>query len=297
MKKIINQILLVGVFMSVFAAGCKKTDYTFGKIITPGDITITATIQGSGANATGDGSGNVTISVKAANALAYKIYFGTGDSVLSATGQVSYKYTTLDTNLYTITVNAIGTGGATTTASTQVKVFYLFPIPANIMTDFTGGSAKNWKIAADTAHNFGVGPANSFTDSYYYAQPNEKPACAYGSIITFTKTGPNSMTINDNNQGQSFLIGASTAFYGQSGGDGCYVVNTGGTKTINFGAANSGSTANNSTGIQFTVPGDGLVGFGTGSTTYEILQLSPTVMVLRDIGIDGNAWYQILRAQ
>jgi len=296
MKKNINYILLFLIAAALISA-CKKTAYTFGPIKTPTNVVITTTIQGASANPTGDGSGNVSISVTATNALAYKIYWGTGDSVLTHTGTASYKYTTLDTNLYTITVNAIGTGGATTTVSKQIKVLYQFQIPANIITMLTNGSSKTWQVAKDTAGNFGVGPATDFTPDYYSAAPDQEPACAYAGVITFTKASANSITINDNNQGTSFLIAASTAFYGQSGGDGCYVLNTGGTKALGFSVATSGSNSTNSTGIQFSVPGDGLVNFGTGSVSYEILSITSNVIVLRDIGIDGNAWYQILKAQ
>ena len=78
--------------------------------------------------------------------------------------------------------------------------------------------------AKDTVGNFGVGPSGGFSPDYYKAQPNEKPTCAYDDVITFTQATSNSVTMNDNNQGSSFIIGAATGFYGQSGGDGCYVV-------------------------------------------------------------------------
>jgi len=290
-----NYILLFLIASSMFIGACKKTDYTFGSIKTPSNITITAAIQGSNANPTGDGSGNVKITLGATNALEYKIYWGDGDSLLTALDTASHKYTTLDTNLYTITVNAIGTGGATSTLSKQVKVLYQFQIPALILSELTNGSAKNWVVYADSTGNFGVGPASDFTPDYYQAGPNEKPACAYDGVVTFTLSGPNSVSINDNNMGQSFLIAAATAFYGQTGGDGCYVVNTGGTKPVGFGTANTGG--GNSTGLQMSVPGDGLVGFGTGGTTYQIIKLTNNRMFLRNIGSDGNAWYQTLKAQ
>ncbi len=294
MKKIINYILLLAFAASAFISSCKRPQYSFGPIKTPTNVVVTTAIQGASTNPTGDGSGNISVSVTATNAIAYKIYWGTGDSVLTTTGTATYKYTTLDTNLYTITVNAIGTGGATSTVSKQIKVLYQFQIPANILADFTGGSSKAWMPAKDTVGNFGVGPASDFTPDYYTAQPNEKPACAYAGVITFTQTGPNSVTINDNNQGQSFLIAAATAFYGQSGGDGCYVVGTGGTKPVSFSTANTGGGS--STGIQFNVPGNGLINFGTGGVTYQLISITPHVMILRNIGSDGNAWYQILRA-
>jgi hypothetical protein len=293
----IKSIIIILVLVIGFNS-CRKTEYAFGNIKTPSNISITATVQGANtANPTGDGSGNVTIAATATDALTYKIYFGNGDSVLTPFGTTSYKYTVLDTNSYTITVNAIGTGGAMSSLSKQIKVLYKYQIPASIMTNLTKGTSKTWAIAKDTVGHFGVGPTSTFSADWYKAQPNEKPSCAYGSVITFTQVGTNGMTINDNNGGSSFLTGAATAFYGQSGGDGCYPITTGGTKTIGFSAANTGSNSSNSTGVQFNVPGNGIIGFGTGGSNYEIISLSSTVMLIRNIGSDGNAWYQILRAQ
>ena len=141
MKKNINYILLFAIVLSIAISACKKTEYTFGNIVTPSNVVITTTIQGSATNPTGDGSGNITVSVTATNALAYKIYFGTGDSVLTSTGKATYKYTTLDTNTYTISVNAIGTGGATSTASKQIKGFVPVPDTCNYI-----GNAYQWVI-------------------------------------------------------------------------------------------------------------------------------------------------------
>jgi len=279
-------------------SSCKKTEYSFGNIKTPSNLSITADIQGATSSApNGDGSGLVTITAKATDAITYKIYFGNGDSVLTSSGITTYKYTILDTNTYTITVNAIGTGGAISSLSKQVTVYYLFPIPADIDSALTNGSSRSWKIANDSAGNFGVGPTTTFTPDWYKSAPNEKPSCAYGTTVTFTHVGTNNISVSADNQGSSFLIGAATAFYGQSGGDGCYPVTTGGAQTLTLGTDEfAGANSSNSTGIQITVPGNGLVGFGTGATTYEVLYLSGGVMVLRDIGADGNAWYQILKA-
>lgn len=291
-------MLLVMASFTLLMGACKKTEYSFGKIIAPGAITISTTIQGATAAApAGDGTGKVSILVATNNALTYKIFFGNGDSLLTSTGKVTYTYTTLDTNQYTITVNAIGTGGATSTQSKQIRVLYTYAIPASIMTMLTNGSAKKWVLAKDTAGNFGVGPIASFSPDYYKSGPNEKPACAYAGVITFAQASANSITMDNNNMGFSFLIAVSAPYYGKSGGDGCYPIVTAGAKPLGFSGANTGSSPSNSTGVQFTVPGYGLVNFGTGGNTYEILSLSATVMVLRNVGIDGNAWYQILRAQ
>ena len=41
-------------------------------------------------------------------------------------------------------------------------------------------------------------------------------------------------------------------------------------------------------------PGNGIINFGTGGTTYEILSITDTQVHLRNIGADGNSWYQKL---
>ena len=297
MKNNIRSISLAACLIMLLATACEKK-YSFGKITTPSNLAITTTIQGAtNASPAGDGSGNVTIVASASNALAYKFYFGSGDSLISSSGIVTYKYTTLDSNQYTITVNAIGTGGATSTITKQIKVYYLFQIPAPIDAALTGGTSRSWMVAHDSAGNFGVGPTTSFTPDYYSSGPNEKPGCAYGSVITFTHVSTNNISINVNNQGSSFVIGAATAFYGQAGGDGCYPVTTGGTQTVTFGTdAFAGSNSSNSTGVQMTIPGNGIINFGTGAKTYEVLFLSPKVMTLRAIGVDGLAWYTVLKS-
>jgi len=299
MKNNMKYILLVVGIIMVSIIACKKTEYSFGNIQTPSNIVINTAIQGSNtANPTGDGSGNVNFTVSATNAITYKIYFGNGDSVLTPTGTVSYKYTTIDTNTYTVTVNAIGTAGTISTLSQQIKVLYKYQIPSTILADLTNGSSKTWAIAKDTVGHLGVGPANTFTPDYYTAQPNEKPSCAYGSVITFSQVGTNGISINDNNNGSTFVINDANSFYSVSGGDGCYPIVTVGAKTLGFTSATSGSSSSNSTGVQFTVPGNGVVGFGLGGTVYEILYISPKVIWLRNICRgDGLAWYQILRAQ
>jgi len=43
------------------------------------------------------------------------------------------------------------------------------------------------------------------------------------------------------------------------------------------------------------VPGNGIINFGTGGVTYEILSITPTSIHLRNIGADNNSWYQKLK--
>lgn len=276
-------------------SACKKIDYSFGKLITPSDLTLTAVVAGvDAANPFGNGSGNVAITTTASNAITYKIDFGDGNVQMVPSGTINYKYNNPGTTEYTITATAIGTGGIMSTVTKKVKVFVNFVIPTAILQALTNGTSKVWITDHDAPGHFGVGPNDQFAPIWYSASPNSREACAYDDEITFSSDANNNVFMSIDNKGASFSIGASTAFYGFSGGDGCYAINTGGNKKLSFMDATSASTPANSTRIQFFVPGNGIINFGTGGTTYEILSITATQVSLRNIGIDGNAWYQKL---
>jgi len=294
----IKSITFVFLAMLCVLGSCKQEEYSFGDIINPTDVTLTTSVAGADAtNPAGNGTGTVQITTKASNAITYKIDFGDGNSKMVSSGTITYKYTNPGTYNYVVTVNAIGTAGTTSTISKKISVFVAFEIPKVILDALTNGSSKKWTTANETPGHFGVGPADGFSPTWYAATPNQRDPLAYDDEITFTKDALNNVTMTVDNKGASFLIGAATAFYGFTGGDGTYPVNTGGTKKLAFMAATSASTSSNSTRIQFVVPGNGIINFGTGGTTYEILAITSNSIQLRNIGADGNAWYQILKAK
>ena len=295
MTKNIKSLIIIFLLTGFAFSSCKKTEYSFGALKTPSGLTLTTAIAGqSTANPNGDGSGKVTITAAATDVITYKMDFGDGNVKMIPAGTIDYKYTNPGTHDYTVTITAVGTGGITSIISKKITVFVAFTIPANIMSGLTGGASKVWVTDKATSGHVGVGDPALFYSNYYSADPNSRDACLYDDEITFTKTGDNAISMTVDNKGQSFLIAASTAFYGFSGGDGCYPLNTGGTKNLAFSAATSGSTPDVSTQIQFLVPGNGIINFGTGGNTYEILTISDTQITLRNIGIDGLAWYQKL---
>ncbi|MFT3982010.1 MAG: PKD domain-containing protein [Ferruginibacter sp.] len=296
MPKNIKLVMLWLLAVSVGLSSCKKDEYAFGDIKTPTNLSITATVKGVDAsNPNGDGSGKVDVTISGDNAITYKIDFGNHmDSLMTQAGTVTQTYRDPGVNTYTITVNAIGTGGVISTITKTVTVFVLFNIPDDMLQFITHGSSRVWITDHDAVGHFGVGPNNEFTPIWYAAPPNTREACAYDDEITFSKDALNRISMTVNNKGESFSIGASTAFYGQSGGDGCYPINPGGTKLLTFMNATSGSTSAQSTQIQFVVPGNGIINFGTGGTTYEIISVTDQQIFLRNIGADGNSWYQKL---
>jgi hypothetical protein len=298
MKINIKAILVVLAVAAIGISSCKKPTYTFGEIKTPTGVALTTTIAGvSPANPNGAGTGLVAITTTASNAINYRIDFGDGNTQMVPSGTINYKYSTPGTFTYTVVVTAVGTGGVTSTVTKQITVFVAYTIPPYIVDDLTGGTTKVWVTDNLTPGHVGVGPTDGFTPSYYAADPNQRDPCLYDDLMSFTKNSDGSISLSIDNKGKSFLIGASTVFYGASGGDGCYVLDLSAARKLSFMDATSTSTTANSTRVQFFVPGNGLINFGTGGTTYEILSITPTTITLRNIGIDGLAWYQKLKVK
>lgn len=300
MRNKIFSFFILLMAMQVLLPSCQKTEYAFGEIKNPDALTLDITIAGTDANnPDGNGTGLVNIVSTASNALTYQIDFGDGVVKMVPSGTTEYKYGIPGTNEYTITVNAIGTAGVVSTISKKIKVNVVFEIPVAILTALTNNDSKIWVTDNEATGHIGVGPADNFEPIWYQAAPNEKASvgCLYDDEIRFTKDANNRVYMELDNKGQSFVQGASVGAYGFSGPEACYDLNTAGSKALIFSDATSGSNSGNSTGIQFIVPGDGIVNFATGSNSYEILSITETTMHLRAIGVDGNAWYQKLKVK
>jgi len=296
MKKSYFLSLMVSAAMLAMM-GCEKEEYTFGAITAPKDLTVTAVVEGANAaNPDGNGSGNVSITSTSSNALTYRIEFGDGTTAMVPSGNIVYKYKTPGTQEYTITVSAVGTGGVQTVTSKKARVFVRFELPVDIVTSLTNNSSKKWATANDVDGHFGVSATDVFVPLWYSATPNSREACAYDDVITFSKDANGNIFLEIDSKGQMFSIGAATGVYGFSGPDGCYNINTGGKKSLKFFESTSSSTSAVSRRIDFEVPGNGILNFGTGGKAYEILSITPTLLHVRSIGADGNAWYMKLKS-
>jgi len=292
----VRQSTLIFLALLISFSSCKKESYTFGNLKTPANLALTTAITGTDAtNPNGNGTGAVTIAATSANAITYKIDFGDGNIQVVPSGNINYKYTNPGTYDYTVTVNAIGTGGITSTISKKITVYVAFEIPKTIVQSLTGGTSKTWVTDNLAPGHVGVGPADAFSPIWYAADANQRAACLYDDEVTFTKDALNNILMLYNNKGQTFITAAATAAYGLSGGDNCYDLTTDGLIKLAFMGATSTSTPANSTRIQFVVPGDGIINFATGGKTYEILSITDASLHLRSIGSDGNAWFQILK--
>lgn len=305
MKNLYKIIGLFSLLVILSITGCKKEEYSFGAMKTPSALALTTTVVGvDNANPTGNGSGAVTINITATNAITYNVDFGDGNIALVPSGKITYKYTTPGVKKYTITVNAIGTGGIISTISKSVTVYVAFEIPTSILANLTGGSSKVWIADKATPGHFGVGPGpnqgsnETFFPSWYAAGPDSRASDGfYDDEITFSKDANNNVSMDLDNKGNTFVLGAAVSYYGLSGGEGQFPITTLGVKRLSFMNATSTSTPDISTRIQFSVPGNGLVMVGAGSNMYEIITLTSTSMTLRTIGADGNAWYQMFKVK
>jgi len=297
-----NKFKLLGLFSLLVIFGftsCQKEEYSFGSMKTPTALVLTTTVAGvDNANPAGNGTGVVTINVKATDALTYKVDFGDGNTEMVPSGVITYKYTSPGTSDYNITVNAIGTGGIISNTSKKITVYVAFTIPTAILQNLTGGSSKIWMCDKAADAHFGVGPSDAFAPIWYAAGPNSRAADGfYDDEVTFSKDANNNVSMDLDNKGTTFVLGAAVSYYGLSGPEAQYPIATKGVKRLSFMDATSSSTAANSTRIQFMVPGNGLVLIGMGSNKYEILALTSTTMILRTIGADGNSWYEKLKVK
>ena len=291
MKTIVKSFSLFAIGCLTLLSACKKEEYSFGELKTPAGLAITTALQGAAtATPTGDGSGNVSITLAATNVINFKVDFGDGQTQIVSPGTLVHQYANPGTFEYTITVTANGKGGAVSNLSKKITVLRLFDIPAAIMTGLTGGTSKIWIADKAAVGHIGVGPATLFYPDWYAAAADSRTPAEYNDELTFTKSGANSISFVLDNKGDTFIIPDYAGYYGLPGLMNTF--NSTGTKALAFTDATSNTTSANSTRIKFTVPGHGLLSWGVGTSTYEILAITSTTLSVRSIGADGNAWYQ-----
>jgi hypothetical protein len=198
MKKIKN-ILGLALTACILFISCQEDDYTFGPIVTPSNIQITADIVGAdAANPNGDGSGTVHFSATATNAVSFKYVFNGAEEV-ALSGRKTYNFSDLGVNTYTVTVVASGTAGVTSSASIQVQVLSVYAPPADLKTKLygfdpsnpTATSSKTWRIKSEKSGHFGLGPVGGTVPTEWYgAGPNEKAGVGmYDDRFIFNSDG------------------------------------------------------------------------------------------------------------
>ena len=306
MKNILKFVTVIALF---FMVSCQEDIYTFGDIDTPSNFVVTAQVLGQNATTApnGDGSGKVLFTAKADNAISYRYIFGDGTTTNAPSGIFEKRYNQTGLNTFTVTVIATGKGGVAATTTLDVTILSNFEDPEAVQF-LTGGSQKTWYFSASEPGHLGVGP-NSTDDTqnyfplWYQAAPWEKAAsaessCLYANELVFSKVG-NQLKFQLNNQGQTFFNKDFQSVVGGTAGyDFCYNYNVGGLKNVNLGPSesvvmSSPSAATRTRGTMMNFSDGGFMGYYIGQSSYEILSISETRMVVRAV-MGGNpalAWY------
>jgi len=277
----------------VFSA-CEEETYEFGDIIAPSNLQITAQIIGQDAdNPFGDGSGTVNFTATASDVITYK-FVQNGSESMAPAGTKTYNFGVTGTHTYAVTVLAIGTGGVSSSATIEVEVLALYAAPADLLTMLTSDSSRTWRLKAEGAGHFGVGPADSLDPIWWAAAPYDKDGYgAYDDTFTFNSDGTFTHTTNDTAYGQA---GSMTA---DLGGDFGLTANGNG-EFENYPLANySEGWALSAPGGQetLTFSNIGYHGFYVGGDhSYAIISRTENEMRLRTIGADGLGWFAILIA-
>ena len=313
MKNIIRKTAITFTALLAFVS-CQDDDNKFGDINTPTGLEVQQVIIGQNTtdSPNGDGSGLVTLTATAENAISYKYVYPDGTTENAPSGIVEKRFTTSGVNTYSVTVIASGKAGVSTSKTIEVTVLSVFSDPVTL-EKLTGGSSKVWYWAANEAGHLGVGQNNAeseknFYPNYYAAAPFEKAgsptsSCLYDNKLTFSVDG-GVIKYQLDNGGKTFF---NAAFLSEGNGtgseDACLDYNPGGVKIVNFSPSNSVVKANNvpgqTTGTMMTFSDKGFMGYYIGQTTYEILSITDTRMVVRAVmgGNDALAWYHTFTTQ
>lgn len=302
--------LIVLLSISTMFYSCQEEEYSFGDLVTPSNLQVSAEIVGADANNPfGDGSGVVNFTVSADNASSYVFYFD-GSPEPTTSGKVSKLFAKVGVNTYTVVVKANGTGGVSASKSIDVEVFSSFSdVDAeNFLSGPNVGDSTKWYWQADKPTHVGLGPV---TDDYgngefaYEAWWNsigpwdQEKSCMYDNEFVFTRTA--SGITFEQTVGPAFVPGTYAGVL-NVGGDQCHddtvATQMFGVKNVSFSpsvskAAVEGKYSGNSyRGTTFEISDGGFMGWFVGSSTYDIISISSNELIVRIIQDgDGFAWY------
>lgn len=290
--KNLYKIIFVCVIL-LLPIGCQEDDASFGLVITPTNLTVTA-------NVAEDQSGNVVVTPSAQDATLYHIYFTTDtDPVVITDGeQASFRYTQSGVYTQPITVIAFGTGGASSSTTITVDLDIILVIDPQKLSDIAGaaGEGKRWVWDASNAGHFGVGdPAVDFPN-FFSASPNQLNGCLYDDVLTFQHDGQGNYsfsletteaTFTNWAEVKRFFPDASPIQFEDECRDlGDQIDTNTDFVILDSPDGNSTLTVTNST-----------LSYWSGATTYEIVELTENILVVRGIQEpfdppgDPLAWY------
>lgn len=302
---------IIGVFLSslLLFSSCQDDEGTFGDIIAPSNVTISAEIVGVDAsNPNGDGTGFVNFEASADGAITYRFDFGDDSKVVSdPSGKVTHRFSLTDLNTYSVTVMASGRGGITSTTSMNVDVFSSFEDEE--AKDFlTGGAgnSKTWYWAADKNGNIGLGPndvqaggQHTFSDWFTAGPWWTDKLCMYDAEFVFTQSGDGEEITFEQLKEIAYTPGDYAGSIGVDG-DTCHGIDVAptltGVKTVTFSPSSSIATedAVNPTyrGTTINISDGGFMCWyvGESSSTLEIIEITDSILKVR-VEDGPRAWY------
>ncbi|MEO6348495.1 MAG: glycoside hydrolase family 16 protein, partial [Aquaticitalea sp.] len=180
---------------------CQNDDPTFGDIIAPTNIVVSADIVGQDAdNPYGDGSGVINFSAHADNAITYK-FITTGGQQVAPSGNAAITFNNIGINTYQVSVLAIGTGGITSSTTIEVEVLVTYEAPQDLLDKLVGDGSRAWRIKSEKPKHFGLGPVGgNIPAEYYGAGPEEKAGAGmYDDRYVFNSDGTFTLITNNTN--------------------------------------------------------------------------------------------------
>ncbi|MBU2996934.1 glycoside hydrolase family 16 protein [Cellulophaga baltica] len=155
--------------LAMFFASCHEDELVLGETVTPSNLSVTAEIVGvDDDNPYGDGSGAVNFTAVADDALSYK-YIYDGQETVESSGELTLNFSTTGVNVYSITVLAIGEGGLSSSTTIDVEVLALYEAPDDLLQMLVGDGSVTWRIKAEAASHFGLGPVDGEVQAEWYA--------------------------------------------------------------------------------------------------------------------------------
>lgn len=300
--KSIKYILFIPIGFLILISSCQKDNYKLDELVAPSNVTLSYEIVGADAeNPNGDGSGIVNFTATADNEISFNYEFGDGkDNQISPDGNTSHMFSQNGTYSYVVTVFAIGTGGITSTATDTVEVFSSFS-DDEALAFLTGGSSKSWYWAADQVGHLGLGPndhpyenGDHTWPAWYQAAAWEKEGSSlYECEFVFSVDGNSTTFEQINPTGEAFIQGIYAEELGL-GEEGSYPFDIAGVKNFSFSPSNSIATVDGGyRGTTINYTDGGFMGFYAGSSEYEIIDISETILKVRMVQANESqfAWY------
>ncbi len=286
----------------VLLHSCEENTYEFGDIVTPNNINIVAEIIGQDAtNPNGDGSGVVNFTATADDALSFKFVYN-GSEATKPDGKITYNFSELGVNTYTVSVVAIGTGGVSSSKTIEVDVLALYSAPDDLKQMLYGFdpanpdavTSKTWRIKSEVAGHFGLGPVGGTVfGEWYQASANEKDGVGmYDDRFIFNSDGTFQHVTNGTVFGRGGLIDELSSIGGSGGtADNADILNysladyTGNWNLIAPGGVET-----------IALSGLGFIGYYIGNHEYQIFnRQTPNELALRitDANNEFNWWFLI----